>query len=125
MRWCDGNYLEDQDMWRLSGIPVIVTRWRAQPEHLYDVQLTPDLDKAYKNANLHVQLTLNTKPYPLLGYRSIADRYTGSADTGHNSFDTSAKQTLVIPVTAPNYGRVNAQFIYSNHYTPQQQREMY
>jgi beta-galactosidase len=20
LRWCDGSYLEDQDMWRMSGI---------------------------------------------------------------------------------------------------------
>ena len=101
MRWCDGNYLEDQDMWRLSGITRDCYLLARNPEHLYDVQLTPDLDKAYKNANLHVQLTLNTKPATPLIATVALQIGTQVVQTQDIRFDTSAKQTLVIPVTAP------------------------
>jgi beta-galactosidase len=36
---CDGTYLEDQDMWRLSGIFRDVTLWAAPPLHLQDFHL--------------------------------------------------------------------------------------
>lgn len=62
MRWCDGNYLEDQDMWRLSGITRDCYLVARNPVHLYDVEITPDLDAAYKNANLAVKLKLNKQP---------------------------------------------------------------
>ncbi|WP_223808926.1 glycoside hydrolase family 2 TIM barrel-domain containing protein [Rufibacter hautae] len=62
MRWCDGTYLEDQDMWRISGITRDCYLLARNPVHLYDVELTPSLDDAYKNASLRVKLKLNQKP---------------------------------------------------------------
>ncbi|MBC3540125.1 glycoside hydrolase family 2 TIM barrel-domain containing protein [Rufibacter sediminis] len=62
MRWCDGTYLEDQDMWRVSGITRDCYLLARNPVHLYDVELVPSLDDAYKNASLRVKLNLNQKP---------------------------------------------------------------
>lgn len=62
MRWCDGSYLEDQDMWRLSGITRDCYLLARNPVHLYDIELVPDLDASYKNALLNIQLQLNKKP---------------------------------------------------------------
>jgi beta-galactosidase len=45
-----GSYLEDQDMWRLSGIFRNVTLWSTPEEHMRDFFIRTDLDKAYKNA---------------------------------------------------------------------------
>ncbi len=42
-KWSDGTYLEDQDMWRLSGIFRDVYLWSAPPLHLRDVHITPAL----------------------------------------------------------------------------------
>jgi beta-galactosidase len=44
-RYSAGSYMEDQDMWRLSGIFRNVTLWSAPQEHIRDFSLTTDLDR--------------------------------------------------------------------------------
>jgi beta-galactosidase len=46
-RFTTGSYLEDQDMWRLSGIFRNVTLWTAPTEHIRDFFVKTDLDPAY------------------------------------------------------------------------------
>jgi beta-galactosidase len=45
-RWCDGSYLEDQDMWRLSGIFREVQLWVRPLVHIadYKVEAIPNKD---------------------------------------------------------------------------------
>ena len=45
-RWCDGSYLEDQDMWRLSGIFREVQLWVRPLVHIadYKVEAVPNQD---------------------------------------------------------------------------------
>ncbi|EHH0680885.1 beta-galactosidase [Vibrio vulnificus] len=58
MRWCDGSYLEDQDMWWLSGIFRDVTLL-SKPQHcIEDVFITPDLDACYRDGSLSVVTTI-------------------------------------------------------------------
>ncbi|MCD0489500.1 DUF4981 domain-containing protein [Pedobacter sp. MC2016-14] len=59
MRWGDGNYLEDQDMWRLSGITRDCYLLARNPVHIYDIDAAPDLDSLYKNGWLNLSLKLN------------------------------------------------------------------
>lgn len=49
-----GSYLEDQDMWRLSGIFRSVYLWNASQEHVRDFSVKTTFDNAYKNATLLV-----------------------------------------------------------------------
>lgn len=49
-----GSFLEDQDMWRLSGIFRNVTLWSAPTVHIRDFFVKTDLDKNYKDANIEV-----------------------------------------------------------------------
>jgi beta-galactosidase len=51
-RWSDGSYLEDQDMFRLSGIYRDVHLWSAPPQHIRDFEVRTDLDSAYRDATL-------------------------------------------------------------------------
>jgi beta-galactosidase len=53
-RYCAGSYIEDQDMWRLSGIFRNVTLWGAPQVHLRDFFVQPELDEHYENATLQV-----------------------------------------------------------------------
>jgi beta-galactosidase len=53
-RYSAGSYLEDQDMWRLSGIFRNVTLWSAPQVHIRDFAVTTDLDENYRNAVLKV-----------------------------------------------------------------------
>ncbi|WP_442591743.1 glycoside hydrolase family 2 TIM barrel-domain containing protein [Pedobacter sp. AW31-3R] len=59
MRWGDGNYIEDQDMWRLSGITRDCYLLARNPMHLEDIEAIPDLDSLYKNGWLNISLKLN------------------------------------------------------------------
>ena len=54
IRWSDGSYLEDQDMWWLSGIYRSVTLLNKPLHHITDVRLTPDLDERYQEGTLNI-----------------------------------------------------------------------
>ncbi|MHA1282177.1 MAG: glycoside hydrolase family 2 TIM barrel-domain containing protein [Promethearchaeota archaeon] len=54
-RWSDGSYLEDQDMWRFSGIYRDVFIYSVPKVHLRDFFLYSDLDDAYKDAILNLR----------------------------------------------------------------------
>ncbi|HZI32572.1 MAG TPA: glycoside hydrolase family 2 TIM barrel-domain containing protein, partial [Candidatus Binatia bacterium] len=57
-RWCDGSYLEDQDMWRLSGIFRDVYLWSPPEVHIRDVEVKTEFDAAYRDARLTVAVKL-------------------------------------------------------------------
>lgn len=59
-RWCDGSYLEDQDFWRMSGIFRDVYLWSAADLRVRDVEVIPDLDAAYRDAELKVRVDLSS-----------------------------------------------------------------
>jgi len=54
-RYTTGSYLEDQDMWRLSGIFRNVTLWTSPKLHIRDYFIKTDLDQQYKDATLLVE----------------------------------------------------------------------
>jgi len=53
-RLSSGSYMEDQDMWRLSGIFRNVTLWSSPQVHVRDFTIVTDLDSAYRDATLKV-----------------------------------------------------------------------
>ncbi len=53
-RWSDGSYLEDQDMFRYSGIFRDVYLYSTPAVHIRDFFVRPDLDQAYKDGVLKV-----------------------------------------------------------------------
>lgn len=101
MRWCDANYIEDQDMWRLSGITRDCYLMARNPVHLYDVELIPDLDSIFKNGILKTSLTLNQKPSATVT-ALVELKDSSKLITSHTfKLDTSAIASFAIPVTAP------------------------
>ena len=50
-RWSDGSYLEDQDMFRLSGIFRDVYLWSRPAAHIRDFEVRADLDARYQDAH--------------------------------------------------------------------------
>ncbi|MFW6279274.1 MAG: glycoside hydrolase family 2 TIM barrel-domain containing protein [Bacillota bacterium] len=53
-RWSDGSYMEDQDMWWLSGIFRDVYLYAAPRVNIYDVFVQAGLDENYEDGKLHV-----------------------------------------------------------------------
>lgn len=58
LQWSDGTYLEDQDMWWLSGIFREVTLTALPQLDLFDLFVRTTLDKANRDAVLDIEATL-------------------------------------------------------------------
>ncbi|HCB0595774.1 TPA: beta-galactosidase [Klebsiella quasipneumoniae subsp. similipneumoniae] len=67
MRWSAGSWLEDQDMWRMSGIFRSVWLLNKPHQRLCDVQLTPTLDALCRDGALQVQATVEATEAALAG----------------------------------------------------------
>ncbi len=57
-RWCDGSYLEDQDMWRLSGIFRSVQLWVRPLVHISDYHVTAVPSLTENKATVHADISL-------------------------------------------------------------------
>ena len=57
-RWSDGSYLEDQDMWRLSGIFREVQLWVRPLAHISDYQVTAVPNGDFSQANVKAAISL-------------------------------------------------------------------
>ncbi len=56
LRWSDGTWLEDQDMWRMSGIFRDVALLHKPDTHLSDIQIVTHLNADYTRATLETQV---------------------------------------------------------------------
>ena len=64
-RFSDGSFLEDQDMFRLSGIFRDVYLWSPAAQHVRDFEVKTDLDARYRDATLDVRaLVVNVGQAP-------------------------------------------------------------
>ena len=54
-RWCDGSFLEDQDMFRFSGIFRDVTLWAKPKDGIWDFAVRTALTNGYRDATLSVE----------------------------------------------------------------------
>lgn len=109
MRWSDGCYLEDQDMWWLSGIFRDVTLL-AKPKHaISDVFITPELDANYRDGSLNVVTTIDAPAtfqvqlQLFSGEDAVSEPISASPNNKRiderGSYDDVVFQTL--PVSAP------------------------
>jgi beta-galactosidase len=75
-RFSDGSYLEDQDMWRLSGIYRDVYLMATPPVHVRDFFVITDLDTDYRDAGLRISAEVsNALDRAADGYRVRATLY--------------------------------------------------
>lgn len=71
VKYADGYYLEGQDYWRLSGIFDDVVVYAKPQTHLFDWQITTDLDADYKNAKLNVLVDVKNHEISHTGVYSV------------------------------------------------------
>ncbi|QIA09141.1 glycoside hydrolase family 2 TIM barrel-domain containing protein [Draconibacterium halophilum] len=57
-RWCDGTYLEDQDLFRYSGVERDCYLYARNTQRIEDIHVTPDLVNDYKDGILEIKTTL-------------------------------------------------------------------
>jgi beta-galactosidase len=60
-RWSDGSYLEDQDMFRLSGIFRDVYLWSTAARHMRDFELRTEFDPARRDATLKASVAVSNR----------------------------------------------------------------
>jgi beta-galactosidase len=58
-RFSDGSFLEDQDMWRLSGIFRDVYLWSTAVQHVRDFEIHGDLGAAYRDGAVTMKAFVN------------------------------------------------------------------
>lgn len=58
-RWCDGSYLEDQDMWRLSGIEREVYVYAREQVYIGDLFVKAGLGNNYRKGELDLSVQLD------------------------------------------------------------------
>ncbi len=92
MQWSDGSYLEDQDMWWLSGIFRDVYTYATPLVHVFDLRVRTELDEEYKDAILDVAATIHN--------------YTDGTIDGHR-ITISLLDHARKPVTPPHSQVVN------------------
>ena len=88
-KWCDGSYLEDQDMWRMSGIFRDVYLLFRDKSRVVDIFARPTVSADLKNAALSVELTLKGKADVTLTLVSPAGKKVaeGKAEGGKALFE--------------------------------------
>jgi beta-galactosidase len=59
LKWCDGSYLEDQDMWRLSGIFREVYLLSREKLHISDVFVKSDLNNDFSEGMLRCEIQIS------------------------------------------------------------------
>jgi len=59
LKWCDGSYLEDQDMWRLSGIFREVYLLKRDSTHISDVFIKSNISSDFSEGTLVCELEIS------------------------------------------------------------------
>ncbi len=95
-RWCDGSYLEGQDMWHLSGIHRDVYLVATPKVFVSDHYITSSLNNAATSGSMNVQLTVDnrdnsstTKTYEV----TLLDRDGKQVATATQTYSGSSTKT--------------------------------
>lgn len=113
-RFSDGSYLEDQDMWRLSGIFRDVFLYTTPPATVWDAAVFADLCSDYRSAtislkgsvriagaadgeNLRVRMSLLAPGGGSLGTSGAIDQKLSGLAEGFNDFELAASDPVRDP----------------------------
>lgn len=124
-RFTVGSYLEDQDMWRLSGIFRNVTLYSTPKCHIRDVSITTVLDARYRDALLKTVAKIKNDGHEPIQGRSLAVAlYDGKELVGTGTADIPALQpgkekslTVQLPVKAPKKWTAETPYLYTTVFT--------
>ena len=76
-RWSDGSYLEDQDMWRLSGIFRSVRLWTRPEVFIRDYFIKPVLNDAMDEGKLDIEIEVDNRAGLEAGNASVEVTFNG------------------------------------------------
>lgn len=81
-RWSDGSYLEDQDMWRLSGIFRDVDLFVRPKTYLQDFTVTAEPDVQFASATVKVKLNIENRSPEVQKGMTVEVKITGFSNSG-------------------------------------------
>ncbi|MDA3930107.1 MAG: DUF4981 domain-containing protein [Prolixibacteraceae bacterium] len=81
-RWSDGSYLEDQDMWRLSGIFRDVDLFVRPKTYIQDFKITAVPKNDYSNADFQLKLNIENRSRETMKKLSVEARIKGFSNDG-------------------------------------------
>ncbi|MCX6345988.1 MAG: DUF4981 domain-containing protein [Armatimonadetes bacterium] len=118
-QWSDGSYLEDQDMWWLSGIFRDVYLIAAPSAHVWDTQIKTTFDESYKNAMLSIRANIQNTGKSALQRGLIealfldGDDKIGSAQRVNIEAAGEVSVKIEIPVEAPHKWSAESPYLYT------------
>ena len=120
-RWSDASYLEDQDFWRLSGIFRDVTLSSAGPLHVRDLQIRTNLDAAYTDAQLAIEVQVRNRSAAAanLSLRATlldaqgAELGRASTAAGRVPAGEASTVSMVRPIVAPRKWTAESPYLYT------------
>lgn len=119
-QWTDGSYLEDQDMWWLSGIFRDVALIARDNVHINDFFIKTDLDENYENGMLNIETVLeNVNSNDEEGYKVeyiLQDENILKTKETVTNINVTANSTSTIttkiPVNKPNKWSAETPYLY-------------
>lgn len=94
IKWSSGTYLEDQDMWWLSGIFRNVSLYEVAPKEVADIRIQTLPDATYENFQLVVTVE-NPHQLPMTGYYLDSEQKISLANFKENAAGMSQSTTFV------------------------------
>jgi beta-galactosidase len=79
-RWCDGSYLEDQDMFRFGGIFRDVSLLSMPAMQIADFSVTPEFRDGYQTAALRIKTKVSNLSEKNQGYELTLDLYDSKGE---------------------------------------------
>ena len=122
LRWCDGSWIEDQDMFDLSGIFRDVYLYAAPQVRVRDFAVITDFDDAFLNSTLQVEAAVrNHEPQTatigltlhLLDGEGIEIPLKGTQQTAEIPAEEEQTMLFSLPVAAPRKWSAEDPYLYT------------
>ncbi|MCY9753013.1 beta-galactosidase subunit alpha [Paenibacillus alvei] len=114
-QWSDGTYLEDQDMWWLSGIFRDVELYVQPLAGIEDFTVVTELDSAYTNAILRISADIRgTKQGHTLAYELLD---AAGQQVAFDEMPGGERVTAAVPIAAPMLWSAETPYLYTLLFT--------
>ncbi|WP_379141329.1 glycoside hydrolase family 2 TIM barrel-domain containing protein [Paenibacillus sp. sgz500992] len=113
LKWCDGTYLEDQDMWRFSGIFRDVYMLVRDKVHIRDVYNRQELSEDYRQAKLKCEMETTGRKEVRVELRDAVNHVVGAASAvveGQGAVELEIKEPVLWNAELPYLYRL---YVYS------------